>query len=551
MNLLSLPLFLAIWGIFSAILLFLLKNSESGVRKNRALLFFGLCLAALLFPVYSKVALGGEFEFYSSDESGLKGNFEVFENSGNIWSTHSSGPGMLLLLNMLTKTTGLGSTETVNFFGAIAAVFTIVTIMVFLKKATKSTKLSIGGAACALYSAYLIWPIIEVRPQQIGFLIFVFAAMLLFDALKEFNKKALILSLFLIVSSSLLHVLSHLFVLPLLLLTIGYAIISKRDFGAWAFLACCLLILTWFVSIFFSFSFFDSVFDFHFVLKRLLLQAVEIPYDDPLVVMHNPIITMPEFKFSFLLAGVTAAMLAAVLFLLFFVFLAKRWLASVVQFAVKKTQQLEEKKLFFFVAAIGLSLIAVQITLHLGDIGEWYYHPFFFVFFELGNLLFGLLALYGLAKSLKEHNSKGVQKILLPVISIAVVFAVNLGTGFVMMKGFENISIRAMNYLVAFLGVFAFIGISKMKMEQLKSVSLAFLLLFPTSFVVGTRDPVAIKTDIIYLPLGESKLFFETQRIQKDYNYPVVFVNTLRHGKEKYPEKDRLVSTRMWELFKK
>ncbi|MFH1545567.1 MAG: hypothetical protein ABIE23_05810, partial [archaeon] len=163
----------------------------------------------------------------------------------------------------------------------------MIPLMIFFlfKRITASNRLSFGGALCALSSSYLIWPIIEVRPQQFGLMIILLLLIQLIDYFTKRKTKNLIISSILILSLSVIHTLTFLYVLPLIwVLSVYFFVTEKGEKSRPLFYVFPLLV--WIVGLILNNSFVYVIHDIRWGLKESLLsglptiflEIIELPF---------------------------------------------------------------------------------------------------------------------------------------------------------------------------------------------------------------------------------------------------------------------------------
>ena len=381
----------------------------------------------------------------------------------------------------------------------------------FFLKFSKSYRLSLGAAFLAFFSSFFIWPTIEVRPQQAGFLI-ALAVLWLFKDFEENRKpSSLAVCSILTVSLSAIHVLSFYYILPMLVALTVYFIMKNNGLHyAYFFVP----VLAWVAGIILNNSFFYIIYDLQWALRysvpalpAVFTEIILLPYGIKLFV---PVVGLATLLIAFIFAAVAAL----------------KWLGRKISVkeAVERVSafvDLNFAKIFAALMAVSLLMLAVQVLISFDQI-MWLYSNSLpkFVFLELGNIFFGAAGVGGLLYIIrnKRNNSAGM---LLVSLTLAGVFASTLLMGIVMTAGFNNFALRTLNYLVIFLAFFAFYALTQVKMQpKLKYAALLILLFFPATLALGTRDPGVLNIVVTYFDVEEAK--------QVGFSNHFIVVNSLR-----------------------
>lgn len=496
MNLQALVFLVLLWVIAGLGFFLLVRNNEKFASKNKKFFLAVIVCLALLVPLYAKFAVFGEGFFISSDESILRKEVELIEANPDISQLrHTSGPFFIFYVFFLGKV--VGTENSILFIGLINSVLISLAAYLLFKVVTKKEKISIGSAMLAFFSSYFLWPIVEVRPHQIGVVFLLFSIILAIKFFQTgkaryFAGLALMLSVF-----SFMHILSYLIFLGVFLSITGYFFLIANA-KKWLIGAAATLFSLWFLFFFANMAFLNLSDDIRWLFSITIFKGFGEAWNTGVKTFFGatfiPSVFFPAaLAFSIVIIGVGIA-----------AFFRKQ----IGSFLVKSEERIFARKseLFFLLSGISIALIALTVVLNFTEIYYNYSNPVNFFVLQAPNFLIGFAALAGFTEIYKLHEGFGSLKSI--ALALALLFFANLVFGFFLITGFHNFALRVVQVMIFFLAFFAFYYFSKnFASKKVFYAVIAISLLFPAALISGTRDPSFIKFSASNLEYGE---FVET-----------------------------------------
>ncbi len=496
MNAFSAIFLFLIWGAVALLLLLVLRNNEKFFEKKLKFFLLALVLLSVFFSVYARFGLSHEFIFNSTDENILKQNFDVSENAGSIFKSHSSGPGFLALLTQL-QLDGFAGFELgflIAFLDLFFSAFTVLIAFALLREVTSNQRIAFGGVLCTMFSGFFIWPLIELKPQSAGMVLFFALALLLVKALKQKKASFVFLAALVLVPLAFMHLWSLLLSYLFLTFALFYVFLKKNPLKLRAGFAA--LLFLWMASLMLFLSLAGILWDLHFVVREAMGAGGlynEIAYPG-LLKLH---VLESGLNFSYLVF-VPALLLTGLTFLaLAGLKLAHKRISRVFNAVLALAKKTKPNRIRLTLLGLILAAITIQSVLHLNEITRSYLNPT--VFLVLHSTDFFLLAAGSLtlAEMTRKNDLRRLGWVFFVIAPLLCIFALTLFAGFFLKEGFANFEIRTLNYLVLFLGLFAFMFLARLP-KQKRNLVLVFVLLFPLGLFTGTREPSLIPNHLTY-----------------------------------------------------
>lgn len=445
-------LVILLYFIFILYLVFLRKI------KREYLIVLILIFTGFLITFYIRFVVYNNVIFASSDESNY---IDLLYRFNNNKFTVISGPGYIYFVNFLKYITNLDFLYLVPLIAIIVSILYI-TIFYFLYKfETKNKIYSFICSIVILTSSYFLWPMIEGRPQQIGMILFFISAVSFYKYLSENKNKYYFIFLISYFLVFIFHSLSF-FLLSsciILLLVWNYLDGIKKSLIN---LIIFIVLLCFFILLFFQDWFIYSN------MKNALYYSLLSNY--------------PVCLLNLLYIKVFVSVIFLLVFLSILIFLKKTNLLS------KMFNLIKNPKVFYSLFFSIIFSLFLQFILEFNkNISFYKYSGPYFLFFQLGNIFFGLIFLIGFYKLLKENKKMD----LFFKYSIILMFI-----GFVLVclslffpNNFSNGLIRIINYWTMFASPIVVYPLLKInnKFKVFLSVLLAIFILL--SIINASRDP--------------------------------------------------------------
>jgi len=444
--LLVLSIFLS-WGVFR---IFNLKKI-----KKEDLIKIGLIILGFLLVFYIRFIVYNNAVFASADESNYidllyriaAGKFAVV-----------SGPGYILLLNLIKGISGIDFISLVPLLAAIVSSVSLFVIYLIYKKETKKPPYALLSCIVLLLTTHFLWPIIEGRPQQIGMFLVLISSVLFYKYLRDKNYFLPFIALYAV--TFIFHILSF-FVLSGGILLVGY----------WQYLNKKTELKKLIYVLIFFFLFIFLFFADWFVYSNMNGAIIMLLANYPLCVLNLPYVAVIVFALIIL-----TTVLMTNLF-------KKSNLPKCIEYLTKKP-------IFFFLLVLAIIFsIFVQYKLSAFVYSSLYLNSFYyFILFQLGNICFGAMFLFGMFSLIKEKKTENL--FFKYSVALMVIGAALLVLSFFFPGGFDNGLIRVLNYWTLFAAPIAAIPIIKINKKRWKIfLSILMSIFIIISLVNTSKDP--------------------------------------------------------------
>ncbi len=452
-------IFLILFGILIGIILNL---SFKNKIKNDFWIKLLLILIGFLIAAYVRLIVYKNLIFASSDESNyISILYQIATNKYTV----ISGPGFTYLIQLINHLTKIEYLSLLSYFGIIMTSITLIIIYVLYKHELKDIKYSLLSTIVLLLTTYFLWPAIESRPQQIGMLLVLISVYLYYKYLTE--RKYLILFISACTITFVYHILSFIILGGIIIIHSYMGILKKNNKENLRKFIYNLIIFSLF---FIYFAFTKGI---YLNMKNGLLILLK---NYPLCLLRFPIIAIEVIFFMSLILVLVILVLKKV------------------NLEEKIDNLLKNKNIIISVFILVFIGIVIQYNLESNIHSSLYLNSKqYLLFFELGNLFYGLLFLIGVWK-MKNENKKSIfldcSLILMLMGGIMIIFSLFFP------GGFTNGMIRMINYWTIFAAPIVAYSLKSIKPSKLLTLIITILII--TSLISASKDPQLFNNDYFW-----------------------------------------------------